>query len=110
GIMWVWLAAGLLASVCLRMSVRFAADIYIVPGRWDRQLADALQCCDVADMRTVGDAVVEAVARLAARDAGHRVVDVTQLRAPCRDGGIERRDRRRNNVDISLFYVIGFLS
>jgi hypothetical protein len=38
------------------------------------------------------------------------VVWLTQLRPPCRDGGIERCDRRRNNVDISLFYVIGFLS
>jgi hypothetical protein len=33
-----------------------------------------------------------------------------QLRAPCRDGGIECCERRCNNVDISLFYAIGFLS
>jgi hypothetical protein len=64
----------------------------------------------VAMSRISEQAVVETVARLVARDAGHRVVDVAQLRAPCRDGGIERCDRRRNNVDISLFYVIGLLS
>src|SRR5437764_15232710 len=90
----VLLAAALVASGRLQMPVRVAADPHIGPGRWDRQLADALQCCDVADKRTVGEAVVEAVARLAERDAWHRVVHVTNLRATCLTGGQVSRDSR----------------
>jgi hypothetical protein len=106
----VLFSPALVASRRLQMPVRAAADPRIGPGRRDRQFADALQRRDVAQQRAIGQTVIEPVARLVTRDAGHRVIHVAQLRALCRDDRIKRCNRCCNRIDFPLFYVIGFLS
>jgi hypothetical protein len=103
-------ASTLIATRRLQMPVRIAADPHLFPRRRYRQCADAFQRRDVAHQRAVGQTIIEPVARVAARNPRHRIIDVTQLCAPRGDSRIVCCFERCNGIDFPLFYVIGFAS
>jgi hypothetical protein len=101
-------ASTLIATRRLQMPIRIAADLHLFPRRGYRQCADAFQRRDVAHQRAIRQTIIEPVARVAARNPRHRIIDVTQLCALRGDSRIVCCFERCNGIDFPLFYVIGF--